>query len=146
MRTLSVALAARDAFHFLGPPEGELALAEAALYLATAPKSNRVYKAWGAASSLARDTPAAPVPLHIRNAPTELMKDLGYGGGYRYDHDEPGGVAPQTYFPDSIGGHSFYEASEEGYEREVAERLRRWAELRRTSEARRESDTDAVDR
>src|SRR5690606_12978278 len=79
---LRVALAGRDAYHFLGSPEGELALAEVAVYLATAPKSNRVYLGWGAAQQAAADTPAAPVPLHIRNAPTKLMKELGYGAGY----------------------------------------------------------------
>ncbi len=143
---LAVTLAARDAFHFLGPPEGELALAEAAVYLATAPKSNRVYEAWSRASGTARDTPAAPVPLHIRNAPTDLMKDLGYGAGYRYDHHEPGGVAPQGYLPDSLVDSRFYEASEEGYEGEVAERLRRWAAVRAENAKRRGSDSDAVDR
>src|ERR1019366_4058570 len=85
-RALEIAIAARDAYHFLGTPEGELALAEAAVYLATAPKSNRVYTAWGAALAAARDTPAAQVPKHIRNAPTKLMKELGYGAGYQYAH------------------------------------------------------------
>src|SRR5690606_1648034 len=85
---LRVTLAARDAFHFLGAPEGELALAEAVVYLATAPKSNRLYRAWGAALARARETPGEPVPLHVRNAPTPLMKELGYGSGYRYDPDE----------------------------------------------------------
>ncbi len=87
-RALSITLAAKDAYDFLGSPEGELAIAEAIVYLATAPKSNKVYAAWGAAQQAARDYPAEPVPLHIRNAPTGLMKDLGYGGGYRYDHAE----------------------------------------------------------
>ncbi len=145
-RALAVTVAARDAFHFLGSPEGELALAEAAIYLATAPKSNRVYRAWSGASDLARETPAAPVPLHIRNAPTDLMKDLGYGAGYRYDHDEPGGVAPQGYLPESVEPRTFYEASDQGYEAEVAERLRRWARMRVANETRRTSDSDAVDR
>ena len=90
---LQVALSARDAYHFLGSPEGELALAEATVYLSTAPKSNRAYVAWKEAQKIARDTPGAAVPLHIRNAPTSLMKGLGYGAGYRYDHDEPHGVA-----------------------------------------------------
>ncbi|MFI5246404.1 MAG: replication-associated recombination protein A, partial [Gemmatimonadales bacterium] len=90
-RALEIAIAARDAYHFLGSPEGELALAEAAVYLATAPKSNRVYTAWGAAQTAARDTPAAVVPKHIRNAPTKLMKELGYGAGYQYAHSVPEG-------------------------------------------------------
>ena len=121
-------------------------MAEAAVYLATAPKSNRIYAAWSKASALARETPAAPVPLHIRNAPTDLMKDLGYGKGYRYDPEEPGGVAPQTYLPDGMGGRRFYEPSGEGQEREVADRLRRWSEIRSRNEGRRQTDSDAADR
>jgi len=143
---LGVAVAARDAYHFLGPPEGELALAEATVYLATAPKSNRVYRAWSAASDLARETPAAPVPLHVRNAPTTLMKDLGYGKGYRYDPDEPGGVAPQTYLPDGMEGRRFYEPSDQGDENAVAERLKKWSTLRAENQGRSETDSDAVDR
>ncbi len=125
---LTVALAARDAWHFLGSPEGELALAEAAVYLATAPKSNRIYVAWGAATRAADETPAAPVPLHIRNAPTELMKSLGYGEGYRYAHASPGGYVPQEYLPDQLKGSAFYEPGPFGYERRIAERLQWWAE------------------
>jgi putative ATPase len=86
-QALSITLAAKDAYHFLGSPEGELAIAEAVVYLATAPKSNRVYLGYGEAMAAARESPAAPVPLHIRNAPTGLMKELGYGKGYRYAHD-----------------------------------------------------------
>jgi putative ATPase len=127
---LSVALAARDAFHFLGSPEGELALAEAAVYLASAPKSNRVYRAWGAAVQRARETPADPVPLHVRNAPTPLMKELGYGKGYRYDPDEPDGIAAQTYLPERLEGERFYEPGEAGYEASIAERLRWWRQKR----------------
>ena len=123
---LGVAIAARDAFHFLGPPEGELALAEAAVYLASAPKSNRTYVAWKAALQSARETPAAPVPLHIRNAPTELMKELGYGEGYRYDPDEPGGVASQEYLPDEVAGRTFYRPGSVGYEESIRERPERW--------------------
>ena len=127
---VSVAIAARDAFHFLGSPEGELALAEAVVYLATAPKSNRVYEAWKSAVRRARETPSAPVPLHIRNAPTSLMKDLGYGRGYRYDPEEPGGIAAQEYLPEDLRGERFYRPGGSGYERTVAERLARWAERR----------------
>jgi putative ATPase len=127
---LRVAMAARDAFHFLGAPEGELALAQATLHLATAPKSNRTWEAWSAARRRARDTPAAPVPLHIRNAPTELMKELGYGAGYRYDPAEPGGVAAQEYLPDSLRGERFYRPGPFGFEKTVAARLRWWAERR----------------
>jgi len=127
---LRVALAARDAYHFLGSPEGELALAEACLYLAVAPKSNRVYRAFGAASRAARDTPAEPVPLHIRNAPTGLMKDLGYGAGYRYDHDWAAAVAPQRYLPDSLVGATFYEPGDQGVESRIASRMQEIDEAR----------------
>ncbi len=132
---LRLAIAARDAFHFLGSPEGELALAEAAVYLATAPKSNRIYVAWSAAREAAADTPAAGVPLHVRNAPTALMKDLGYGKGYRYAHDDPSGYIPQAYLPESLEGSVFYEPGAFGYERRIAERLAWWAE--RTTDAQR---------
>ncbi len=128
---LSVAISARDAYHFLGSPEGELALAEAVVYLATAPKSNRVYTAWSSALARARETPGEPVPLHIRNAPTPLMQDLGYGAGYRYDPNEPEGVSAQTYLPGRLTGERFYEPGRFGHEKVVAERLRWWAERRR---------------
>lgn len=129
-RALEVAIAARDAFHFLGSPEGELALAAAAVYLATAPKSNRVYEAWGAAQEAARRTPAASVPKHIANAPTKLMKDLGYGAGYKYAHDVPEGYLPQEYLPDEVGGTTFYEPTQFGFEKEIAKRLAWWADLK----------------
>ena len=129
---LSVALAAKDAYDFLGTPEGELAIAEAVVYLATAPKSNRVYEAWGAALEAARGTPAEPVPLHIRNAPTPLMKTLGYGKGYRYDHGEKGAkAAGQEYLPDAVRGSRFYEPTDRGFEKTVAERLEWWAEVKK---------------
>jgi putative ATPase len=130
-RALSVALAAKDAYHFLGSPEGELALAEAAIYLTTAPKSNRVYEAWGRARHAAREHPAEPVPLHIRNAPTGLMKNLGYGKGYRYDHAEQEAVAAgQEYLPDALRGVRWYEPTGRGYEKTLAERLEWWRKLR----------------
>ncbi len=135
-RALSVSIAARDAYHFLGSPEGELALAEATVYLATSPKSNRIYKAFGQAWRLARDTPAEPAPLHIRNAPTRLMKDLGYGRGYRYDHDEPDAYAPQEYMPESLAGRRFYEPSGRGFEAEIAKRLEYWMAKRRVKDER----------
>src|SRR5438093_4348139 len=103
-RALTVCIAAKDAYHFLGSPEGELALAEAAIYLATAPKSNRAYAAFGDAQAAAREHPAEPVPLHIRNAPTGLMKDLGYGKGYKYAHDYDQAYAPQEYLPGAFPG------------------------------------------
>ncbi len=127
---LGVAVAARDAFHMLGSPEGDLALAETAVYLATAPKSNRLYIAFGAARSAARDTPAEPVPLHIRNAPTRLMKDLGYGEGYEYAFDSEDHVTAQEYLPESLFGTRFYRPSGFGHEKRIGERLRWWAERR----------------
>jgi putative ATPase len=129
-QALTVAIAARDAYDFLGSPEGDLALAEAAVYLATAPKSNRVYAAWGGALDAARATPAAPVPHHIRNAPTGLMKDLGYGAGYRYAHDSPDAYLAQEYLPEELRGRTFYAPGAFGFEKTIAERLRWWAERR----------------
>ncbi len=143
---LRLAVAARDAYHFLGSPEGELALAEACLYLAVAPKSNRVYRAFGAASNAARETPAEPVPLHIRNAPTGLMKDLGYGSGYLYDHDWTGAVAPQRYLPESLSGATFYEPGSEGVEARIASRLQEIRDARSRAEQERPGRTaDAAD-
>jgi putative ATPase len=130
-RALEIAIAARDAYHFLGSPEGELALAEAAVYLATAPKSNRVYAAWSAAQAAARATPSASVPKHIRNAPTKLMKELGYGDGYQYAHSVPEGYLPQDYLPDEIANAVFYEPTQFGFEKDVTKRLEWWAELKR---------------
>jgi putative ATPase len=133
-RALSVALAAKEAYHFLGSPEGELAIAEAVVYLATAPKSNRVYEAWGKAVAAAREHPAEPVPLHIRNAPTGLMKELGYGAGYRYDpHEAEGLAAGQEYLPEALRGSKWYEPSDGGFEKTVRERLAWWAEVRKRS-------------
>jgi putative ATPase len=126
-RALSITLAAKDAYHFLGSPEGELAIAEAIVYLATAPKSNKVYGAWGEAVQAARDYPAEPVPLHIRNAPTGLMKSLGYGEGYRYDHGEGGYSAGQEYLPEALRGAKWYAPGDAGYEKTLAERLAWWA-------------------
>jgi putative ATPase len=127
---LPAVVAARDAYHFLGSPEGELALAQAVVYLATAPKSNRAYLAWKRALARARETPGAPVPLHIRNAPTGLMKDLGYGAGYRYDPEEEHGVADQQYLPEALRGERYYEPGRFGFEKTIAERLRWWAARR----------------
>jgi putative ATPase len=125
-RALSIALAAKDAYHFLGSPEGELAIVEALIYLTAAPKSNRAYLAWGEAQQAARDHPAAAVPLHIRNAPTGLMKELGYGRGYRYDHAEGGLAAGQEYLPEALRGAKWYEPADSGYEKTLAERLAWW--------------------
>jgi putative ATPase len=123
---LVLAVAARDAFHMLGPPEGYLPLAEMTIYLATAPKSNSSKAALGAALAAAQETPAAPVPMHIRNAPTGLMKELGYGKGYRYAHDSPDAYLPQEYLPDELRGTAFYAPGPFGYERKVAERMEWW--------------------
>jgi putative ATPase len=100
------------------------------IYLATAPKSNSSYRGLNAALEAARRTPAAPVPMHIRNAPTKLMKDLGYHAGYRYAHDSPDHYIPQEYLPDEVRGESFYEPGPFAYEREIAKRLSWWARLR----------------
>jgi putative ATPase len=132
-RALDVALAAKDTLHFLGQPEGELALAEAVVYIATAPKSNRVYEAWGRALEAAREHPAEGVPLHIRNAPTGLMKELGYGKGYQYGHAVPEGYLPQEYLPEKLRGAKFYEPTAFGFEKTVAERLEWWAKLKERS-------------
>ncbi len=130
-RALSVALAAKEAYHFLGSPEGELAIAEAVVYLATAPKSNRVYAAWGQALAAAKEHPAEPVPFHIRNAPTGLMKELGYGEGYRYDHAEADAIAAgQEYLPEALRGAKWYEPTDRGFEKTVRERLAWWAQLK----------------
>jgi putative ATPase len=132
-RGLSIALAAKDAYDFLGSPEGELAIAEAIVYLATAPKSNAVYGAWGAALESARKHPAEPVPLHIRNAPTKLMKEIGYGDGYRYDHAEGGHAGGQEYLPEALRGTRWYEPAGSGYEKTIAERLAWWRQRKNES-------------
>jgi putative ATPase len=139
---LRISIAARDAYHFLGSPEGELALAEAAVYLATAPKSNSVYRAWAAALDLARETPAEPVPLHLRNAPTPLMKTLGYGRDYQYAHAVPEAYIPQDYLPARAAGRTFYEPGPFGFEKEIAKRIAWWADLRQRIERRESTNSD----
>ncbi|TDI59652.1 MAG: replication-associated recombination protein A [Alphaproteobacteria bacterium] len=124
------ALAAKDMYAFLGSPEGELGLAQAVIYLATAPKSNAAYKALGAASGAARQTGSLMPPAHILNAPTRLMKDLGYGKGYEYDHDTDVGFSGQNYFPDGMDRTSFYQPVDRGFERDVKKRMDYWAKLR----------------
>jgi putative ATPase len=128
---LIMAVAARDAFHMLGPPEGYLPLAEMTIYLATAPKSNSAKVALAAAMDAAQATPAAPVPMHIRNAPTPLMKELGYHKGYRYAHDSPDAYLPQEYLPDQLRDAMFYVPGTHGQEKKIAERLEWWAKLKR---------------
>jgi putative ATPase len=132
---LQLAVAARDAYHMLGPPEGYLPLSEMLIYLATAPKSNSSYRALNAAMEAARETPGEPVPLHIRNAPTRLMKELGYHEGYQYAHDVPEAYIPQEYLPDKLRGTVFYEPGPFGFEKDIARRLAYWASLRDAEKA-----------
>ena len=127
---LTVALAAKDSFEFLGSPEGELALAECAVYLATAPKSNAVYTGWKKALAQAKASGSLMPPKVILNAPTKFMKQEGYGAGYDYDHDAPDAFSGQNYFPETMGRKQFYEPVERGFEREIRKRLDYWAKLR----------------
>jgi putative ATPase len=124
-------IAAKDAYDFLGSPEGELAIVQACLYLATAPKSNAVYKAGGAASRLARETGSLSPPKNILNAPTKLMKEIGYGAGYQYDHDTEGGFSGDNYWPEEMTPQTFYTPTDRGFEKRVAERLAWWEEQRK---------------
>lgn len=128
---LQQALAAKETYDFLGSPEGELAIAQAVVYVATAPKSNAVYKAYKAAMERARQTGSLMPPKIILNAPTKLMKAQEYGAGYQYDHDQPDGFSGQNYFPDGLGREKYYEPVERGFEREVKRRLDYWTKLRR---------------
>jgi putative ATPase len=128
-------IAAKDAYDFLGSPEGELAIVQACLYLATAPKSNAVYKAQGAAWRSAQETGSLMPPKSILNAPTRLMKDIGYGKGYAYDHDADEGFSGANYWPDEMSPQQFYKATGRGFEAKVAERLAYWEELRREGPA-----------
>ncbi|MDE3000432.1 MAG: replication-associated recombination protein A [Gemmatimonadota bacterium] len=130
-RALSIALAAKDAFDFLGSPEGDLAIAHAAVYLATAPKSNSVYTAYGEAQKDVREQPNLPVPMHLRNAPTDLMQELGYGQGYQYAHDDPDGVVSQSHLPENLEGREYYRPSDRGYEQRIRELMNWWEALRR---------------
>jgi putative ATPase len=130
-QALVVAVAAKEAVHFIGLPEGNTALAQAALYLATAPKSNAVYSAYSQAADAAQRDVAEPVPLHLRNAPTRLMKSLDYGKGYRYAHDESDAVADMSCLPPSLAGRTFYQPTDRGFEKEIKRRLDGWAEIKR---------------
>jgi putative ATPase len=123
---LQVTLSAADSYRTLGSPEGELALAQAAVYLATAPKSNRVYVAFQRAMEDAKSRGSHPVPMHLRNAPTRLMRELGYGKSYRYPHDFADAFIPEEYFPETLGRRTYYEPSEAGHEKVIAERLKTW--------------------
>jgi putative ATPase len=130
-QALVIANAAKDAYDFLGSPEGELAIAQAVIYAATAPKSNAAYVAYGAAMQAAKTGGSLLPPKHILNAPTKLMKSEGYGRGYDYDHDAPDAFSGQNYFPDALGRQVFYDPPEHGFEREIRKRLDHWAKLRR---------------
>jgi putative ATPase len=125
-QALVVAMAARDAVHFIGMPEGNTALAQAAVYLATAPKSNALYVGYRQAASDALTDVAEPVPLHLRNAPTRLMKDLDYGKGYRYAHEERDAIAAMDCLPESLKGRRYYRPTEHGFEKEIKRRLDAW--------------------
>ena len=127
---LTLTLAAKDAYDFLGSPEGELALAQATLYLALAPKSNAAYLAYGQARTDVEERPAEPVPLHLRNAPTGLMKNLGYGEGYQYAHDAPEARVDQTHLPDALAGRRYYRPTDRGLEAELSRRLEAWLRWR----------------
>ena len=133
-QALTQAIAAKDAYDFLGSPEGELALAQAVVYVATAPKSNAVYVAYKGATREAKETGSVAPPKIILNAPTDLMKDEGYGSGYEYDHDSPEAFSGQNYFPDGMARPHYYDPPERGFEREIRKRLAYWASLRKKRE------------
>jgi putative ATPase len=130
-QALTICNAAKDAYDFLGSPEGELAIAQAVIYVATAPKSNAAYRAYGAAMSAAKQHGSLVPPKHILNAPTRLMKDEGFGRGYAYDHDTAEGFSGQNYFPDALPRQTFYDPPERGFEREIRKRLDYWAKIRK---------------
>ncbi len=130
-QALTVANAAKDAYDYLGSPEGELAFAQCAVYLAVAPKSNAIYTAFKAATRAAKEHGSLLPPKHILNAPTKLMRQESYGSGYRYDHDEPDAFSGQDYFPEKLGRQAFYDPPDRGFEREIRKRLDYWAKLRR---------------
>jgi len=130
-QAITIAINCRDAYHFLGSPEGELALVEAAVYLATAPKSNAIYKAYNEVIKDIAKTGSLPVPLHIRNAPTRLMRDLDYGRGYRYAHDYADGIVDQEHLPDQLTGRRYYHPTNRGHEALVKDRLTKWRRILR---------------
>jgi putative ATPase len=137
-QALVVAVAAKDAAHFIGMPEGNNALAQAAIYLATAPKSNAVYTAYNTAAADAHREAAEPVPLHLRNAPTKLMKDLHYGKDYQYAHEEPDAIADMDCLPPSLAGKKYYNPTDRGFEREIKRRLEGWEKLKETRRQRKD--------
>ena len=129
-QALTQAMAAWQAYERLGSPEGELALVQCVIYLATAPKSNAAYKAEKVSKKAARETGSLTPPMHILNAPTKMMKELGYGDGYAYDHDAENGFSGQNYFPDGMNRQRFYQPKERGFERDIQKRLAYWDKLR----------------
>ncbi len=144
-QALTIALAAKEAVHFIGRPEGDLALAEAAVYLAAAPKSNALYVAMEGVARDIKDREAPPVPLHLRNPVTSLMKGFGYGRGYAYDHDSPGRVSGQEFLPESLQGRTYYRPGEYGFEREMAKRMEYWERLRRKARGDDDGNRDGQD-
>jgi putative ATPase len=141
-QALTVAVAAKDAVHFIGMPEGNTALAQAAIYLSTAPKSNAVYVAYSQAAEDAHKDVAQPVPLHLRNAPTKLMKDLQYGKGYRYAHDEAEGVSEMTCLPPALEGRRYYDPTDRGFEKEIQRRLEGWEQKKNATKKAKEPDAN----
>ena len=133
-QALAVAVAAKEAVHFIGMPEGNTALAQAAIYLATAPKSNAIYTAYTRAADDARSGVSEPVPLHLRNAPTRLMRELDYGRDYQYAHDQPEGIAAMDCLPAGLAGRRYYVPTNRGFEREITKRMAEWQRLRRAKE------------
>jgi putative ATPase len=131
-QALTVAVAAKDAVHFIGMPEGNTALAQAVVYLATAPKSNAIYEAYNRAAEDAHHDVAEPVPLHLRNAPTRLMKDLKYGKGYEYAHDDAEAVTGMSCLPKSLEGRKYYEPTDRGFEKEIKRRLDGWEAIKKS--------------
>jgi putative ATPase len=134
-QALQVTVSAMEAFHFIGLPEGDLALAQAAVYLATAPKSNAIYTAYQRVRKDVRELENMPVPLHIRNAPTSLMEDLGYGKGYQYPHDFPDHFVEEEYLPENLKGKIYYHPSDQGFEREIKKRLEGWRRQKKEKES-----------
>jgi putative ATPase len=137
---LGIAMNAVEAFKFLGHPEGELALAQAAVYLATAPKSNSIYAAFGKVNAVIKKTGSLPVPFHIRNAPTTLMKDLGYGKNYKYAHNYENAIVPQEYLPEKLKGQFFYFPTNRGFEKTIKDRLDKWRQLIRKAKTKKDKE------
>jgi putative ATPase len=144
-QALSIAIAAKEAVDFIGMPEGDNALAQAVIYMATAPKSNAIYTAYSAAKRDVRETEAEPVPLHIRNAPTKLMKNLDYGKGYQYDHNSAEHYTGQEFFPDNLKGRVYYHPSDFGFEKEIKKRIEYWSRLKAKIQAEQHANSKSQD-